>query len=153
MKKIVIILFVVFILIQFFQIDKTNPPVNEGVDFLTVKKAPETTTNLIRNSCYDCHSNETKYPWYSYIQPFGWFLKHHIDDGRKQVNFSVFSTYEKNDQAHVMEECAEVLKKGEMPLESYLLIHNDAVLSPEQQKILIEYFKYIQQETKAAENL
>ncbi len=80
MKKILIILLVAFVIIQFFPIDKTNPPVNKGMDFLRIKDTPENVAKIISNSCYDCHSNETKYPLYSSIAPSSWFLKNHIND-------------------------------------------------------------------------
>lgn len=94
MKKISVILLVAFILIQFFPIDKNNPAPTPQMDFLTIKNTPETTANLIRNGCYDCHSNETKYLWYSNVQPIAWFLQDHIEEGRKELNFSTFATYE-----------------------------------------------------------
>ena len=123
MKKILVILLVVFIFIQFFPIDKNNPVPTPQTDFLVIKKTPENTTKLIRNGCYDCHSNESKYPWYSNIQPIGWFLKNHIDDGRKHLNFSQFAIYEPKKQAHKLDESAEHIENGEMPMESYLLLH------------------------------
>jgi hypothetical protein len=88
MKNLLKVLLVVFIILQFFRIDKTNPPVDKNMDFLTIKKTPENVSTLIKSACYDCHSNETIYPWYSNIQPFGWFLKDHIDEGRRELNFS-----------------------------------------------------------------
>ena len=97
----------VFIIIQFFPINKSNPITNEGMDFLKIKNTPEPIAKLIRNSCYDCHSNETKYPFYSNIQPVAWLLKNHIDEGRKELNFSTFATYEPKRQAHKLEEAAE----------------------------------------------
>lgn len=153
MKKIAIVLFVVFILIQFFQIDKTNPPVNKGMDFLTIKNTPETLAAQIRSSCYDCHSNETKYPWYSYIQPFGWFLKNHIEEGRKELNFSTFATYEPKRQAHKLDEASEMVEHSEMPLESYLLIHGEAKLTDDQKTEMINYFRKIEEEIRVANNL
>ena len=153
MKKVLLILFLGFILIQFFRIDKTNPPINEGMDFLTIKKTPETIANQIRNSCYDCHSNETKYPWYSNIQPFGWFLKNHIEDGRKHLNFSTFATYEPKRQAHKLYESFEMVEHGEMPMESYLLMHPEAKLSESQKAEIVNYFKRIEDEIRVANNL
>ena len=153
MKKVFLILFLVFILIQFFRIDKTNPPINTGMDFLTIKKTPETIANQIRNSCYDCHSNETKYPWYSNIQPFGWFLKNHIEDGRKHLNFSTFATYEPKRQAHKLFESVEMVENGEMPMESYLLMHPEAKLSESQKAEIVNYFKRIEDEIRVANNL
>lgn len=149
MKKILIILFVLFIIIQFFRIDQTNPPINKGMDFLTAKRTPEALATNIRNACYDCHSNETKYPWYTNIQPVAWFMKSHIDEGRKHLNFSTFATYEPKRQAHKLEECVEMIEKGEMPLESYILGHPEAKLTAVEKKEMMDYFKKIQTDTEA----
>ena len=141
MKKIIIALLVAFVIIQFFRIDTSNPPVNKGMDFLTIKNTPPELAKAIRTSCYDCHSNESVYPWYSNIQPVAWWLQDHIEEGRKELNFSTFSTYEPKRQAHKLEEAAEQIEKGDMPLESYALGHPEAKLTPEQQKNLIQYFR------------
>jgi len=146
MKKILIVLLVAFIIIQFFPIDKTNPATNEGMDFLKIKNTPEPIAKIIRNSCYDCHSNETKYPFYSNIQPVAWLLKNHIDEGRKELNFSTFATYEPKRQAHKLEEATEYVEQKKMPLESYTLGHQDAKLTDEQRKQLADYFRKVQKE-------
>lgn len=143
----------VFIIIQFFPIDKTNPITNEGMDFLKIKNTPEPIAKLIRNSCYDCHSNETKYPFYSNIQPVAWLLKNHIDEGRKELNFSTFATYEPKRQAHKLEEAAENVEQKNMPLESYTLDHSDAKLSDEQRKQLVNYFRMVQKQIQQANTL
>lgn len=153
MKKTLLILAFIFIFIQFFQIDKTNPPVNEGMDFLRIKDTPEPIAKIIRNSCYDCHSNESKHPFYSNIQPFAWLLKNHIDEGRQELNFSVFATYEKKRQAHKLEESAEMVEQKEMPLESYQIAHPEAKLTDEQRKELAQYFRKIQKEIENANHL
>ena len=153
MKKILIVLLVLFIIIQFFRIDKTNPPVNKGMDFLTIKNTPENIASKIKASCYDCHSNETKYPWYSNIQPVAWFLKDHIDEGRKKLNFSTFATYEPKRQAHKLFETVEMIETDEMPLESYLLAHPEAKMTAEEKQMLIEYFKKIESDTRIQHNL
>lgn len=150
MKKVLVVVLVAFIIIQFFPIDKTNPPLNPGMDFLNIKKAPPEVANIIRASCYDCHSNETAYPWYSNIAPSSWFLKNHIDDGRKHLNFSTFSTYEPERQAHKLQECIEMIEKDEMPLESYILGHSEAKLTPEKKQELLNYFKKVKEETERA---
>lgn len=153
MKKILVILLVLFIIIQFFRIDKTNPPVNKGMDFLTIKNTPENIATKIRASCYDCHSHETKYPWYSNIQPVAWFLKDHIDEGRKKFNFSTFATYEPKRQAHKLYEAVEMLETDEMPMESYLLAHPEAKLTASEKKMMIDYFKKIEADTRMEYNL
>lgn len=123
MKKLFFLLVLAFALLQFFQIDKTNPPVDKNMDFLTIKKTPEDVAQLIKTSCYDCHSNESTYPWYTNIQPFGWLVKDHIEEGRKELNFSTFATYEPLRQAKKLKKSAHEIEEGKMPLESYLLLH------------------------------
>ena len=153
MKKILIIILVLFILIQFFPIDKNNPAPTPKMDFLQIKNTPERTAQLIRNSCYDCHSNETKYPWYSNIQPIAWFLKSHIEEGRKELNFSTFATYEKKIQARKLKEAAEMIQNGEMPLDSYLIIHSEAIMTPSDKKELIDYFNMMERDTRILNDL
>ena len=148
MKKILIIIIVSFILIQFFPIDKNNPVATPKMDFLQIKDTPEKTANLIRNSCYDCHSNESKYPWYANIQPFGWFLENHIQEGRKELNFSTFATYEKKRQTKKLDEAVEMLEKNEMPLDSYVIAHAEAKLSAADKKEVMDYFKFVAKDTR-----
>lgn len=148
MKKLLIVLLVAFVIIQFFPIEKTNPPVNKGMDFLSIKNVDPSTTQLIRNSCYDCHSHETKYPWYASIAPSSWILKNHIDDARKHFNFSLFATYEPERQIKKLEEAAEEVAERKMPLESYYIGHQDAKLSDAQRKQLVDFFLKEVQETK-----
>lgn len=153
MKKLLFALLVFFIILQFFRIDKTNPPVDRNMDFLSIKKTPENISTLIKSTCYDCHSNETVYPWYSNIQPFGWFLKKHIDEGRRELNFSTFATYEPLRQAKKLNRATHEIEEGEMPLESYILIHKEAKLSPEQKQELITYFQSMKDLTMMNNNI
>jgi len=153
MKKVLIVLLVAFIMIQFFQIDKVNPATNDGMDFIKIKNTPEPIANIIRNSCYDCHSNETKYPAYSYIQPAGWLLKSHIDEARLELNFSTFATYDSKRQIHKLEEASEYVEQKKMPLESYTLGHPDAKLTDEQRKQLVDYFRMVQKQIQQANAL
>jgi hypothetical protein len=153
MKKIVPLLFVAFLFIQFFQIEENNPSPTPTKDFIASKNVPESTAKLLRTSCYDCHSNESKYPWYAKVQPVGWFLKHHIDEGREELNFSTFGTYEPKRQAHKLYEAAEVLENGEMPMKSYTLMHSEANLSPEQKKHLIKFFQLAERDIRLTHNL
>lgn len=153
MKKLLVILLVAFVLIQFFPIDKNNPAPTPGMDFIKIKNTPENTAQILRSSCYDCHSNESTYPWYSNVQPVGWFLKDHIDEGRRKLNFSTFATYEPKRQAHKLFEAQEELLAGKMPLDSYVIGHPEAKLTDEQRKHLVEYFKTIEAEIRLMNNL
>ncbi|AZB22885.1 cytochrome C [Kaistella haifensis] len=153
MKKILVILLVAFILIQFFPIDINNPAPTPQMDFLTIKNTPESTAKLIRNGCYDCHSNESKYPWYSNFQPVAWFLKDHIDEGRRKLNFSTFATYEPKRQAHKLFEAIEMVEKDEMPLDSYTIIHSEAKYTEAQKQEVLQYFKKIENDIRTTHNL
>ena len=153
MKKILLALIGAFLVLQFFRIDKTNPPVDKNSDFLTLKKTPENVAQLIKSACYDCHSNETVYPWYAKVQPFGWFLKDHIDEGRRELNFSTFASYEPRRQAKKLDEAAEQIENGGMPLESYTLIHKEAKLTAEQKKLLTDYFNTVKNATMTENGL
>ncbi|MDQ1097396.1 MULTISPECIES: heme-binding domain-containing protein [Chryseobacterium] len=148
MKKILTIILVAFIMMQFFPIDKTNPPINKGMDFINIKKTPAETAKMIKTTCYDCHSNETRYPWYANIAPASWFLKNHIDEGRKELNFSTFSSYPAKVQAHKLQECIEVVTNKEMPLESYIVGHQEAKLTDEQRNRLAAYFRKMKDDTE-----
>lgn len=153
MKKVLIIIIVAFILIQFFPIDKNNPVATPQLDFLKIKNTPETTANLIRNACYDCHSNESKYPWYSNVQPLGWFLENHIKEGRKELNFSTFATYQKKKQVKKLEEAVGMIENSEMPLDSYIIAHSEAKLSAAEQKELTDYFRLVSKDVRIMNDL
>ena len=153
MKNLLKVLLVAFIILQFFRIDKTNPPVDKNSDFLTLKKTPENVATLVKSACYDCHSNETVYPWYAKVQPFGWFLKDHIDEGRRELNFSTFASYEPRRQAKKLDEAAEQIENGGMPLVSYTLIHKEAKLTAEQKKLLTDYFNTVKNATMTENGL
>lgn len=153
MKKVVVVLIVAFVLIQFFRIDKTNPALTPKMDFLNIKNTPSTTAAIIKTSCYDCHSNESKYPWYANVQPIAWVLKHHIDEGRKELNFSTFAVYNIVQQAHKLEDAAELVEREEMPLDSYIIGHNDANLSVTERQELVHYFRTMSAEIRLLNDL
>ncbi len=146
MKKILIGLLVVLVAIQLFQIDKTNLVVDKNLDFINSYKPSAEVAIQIKTSCYDCHSNDTEYPFYAYIQPFGWFLANHIKEGRHELNFSEFGMYDTKKQAHKLEECVELIEKHAMPLSSYTTMHESAALSDDERAMLIDYFRKLQRE-------
>ena len=144
-KKVVKIVVVVVVLglvaIQFFGIDKTNPPVEREKTLEANANVPPDVSLILGRSCNDCHSNQTIWPWYSYIQPSGWFLKDHINDGRRELNFSEWGTYNARRKSKKLEEICEQIESKEMPLPSYLWIHRDAVLSESEGKALCDWAK------------
>src|SRR3954447_26058531 len=107
LKIIAVVLVVAFIVIQFFRPDFTNPPVNPAETLDASMPVPENVKMILGRSCADCHSNETKYPWYSKIQPSAWFLANHIRDGRRELNLSVWKTYEPRRQRKKLAEICE----------------------------------------------
>jgi hypothetical protein len=125
-----------FLILQLFRIDKKNPPSTPGCDFLQVVQPPAEIAAMIKTGCYDCHSNETVYPWYSNIAPVSWLLKSHISEGREQINFSEWGNYQPGKRGHKLDECKEMVEKGEMPLSGYTLLHPAAKFSPEQRETL-----------------
>jgi hypothetical protein len=139
LKIITIVLVVAFIVIQFFRPDFTNPPVNPAETLDASMQVPENVKLILGRSCADCHSNETKYPWYSKIQPSAWFLANHIKDGRRELNLSVWKTYEPRRQRKKLAEICEQVQEKEMPLPSYLWIHMDAKMSDEDIKALCDW--------------
>lgn len=143
MKKIIFFILLLLIIIQFFRIDKTNPLSDINNDFLNLTSPPLEISVLLKNSCYDCHSFHTKYPWYSNIAPISWILKSHVNDGRKHVNFSEWRQLSNNKKDHVLEEIVEVLNNGEMPLTGYAFLHPEADLSIEQRDKMINWVNSI----------
>ena len=140
-KKIAIGLTALVVVIQFFRIDKTNPVIVQENDFITITNPPENIQHLLKSACYDCHSNESKYPWYTNIAPISWWVKDHINEGRDELNFSEWGTYKEKRQKHKLKETIEVLEEGEMPLESYLIIHDEAKMTIEQKNEFIDWMK------------
>ena len=132
---------VIFALIQFIPVDRTNPPVKVKDNFVDIHKTPSDVKEILVKSCYDCHSNETRYPDYSYVAPVSWSVKHHINEGREHLNFSVWGTYSKELKKGMLENTAADIKQNRMPLAGYIAQHPEARLTPAEQKILVDYFE------------
>ncbi len=129
------------IIMQFIGIDKTNPPVEASKEFMTLMTPPTEIATMLKASCYDCHSHETTYPWYSNVAPVNFWLKGHVRNGSKKLNYSTWGNYEPKKAAHKLEECAEVLEDKWMPLKSYTFMHPAGKLSEEDRATLIAWFK------------
>jgi hypothetical protein len=129
LKVLAVLLVFALVVIQFFGIDKSSPATVQADTIGAAVTVPANVNAILEKSCNDCHTNSTVYPWYANVQPFGWFLKNHIDDGRRHLNLSQFGTYASNRKVKKLEEMCEQVQKREMPLPSYLWIHRDSVLS------------------------
>ena len=141
-KKILLALLAVFVIIQF-----VRPEKNESDDQLNAvaKKyeVPMEVEDILKVACYDCHSNNTRYPWYASVQPAAWWLADHVKDGKRHLNLSDFVTRPIALQNHKLEEIVEQVEKKEMPLASYtyLGLHKEANLTDEQRQTLINWAK------------
>ena len=139
MKRIVIILLSVLAVCQFFR-PESNSGTTGGPDAIqNVVQVPDTVMSVLRNACYDCHSNRTGYPWYTNVQPVGWWLANHVNEGKEELNFDAFRTYSPERAFHKLDETEEVIRKGEMPLKSYLLLHPKAKLSDKQKEMIFNW--------------
>jgi hypothetical protein len=137
LKIAVIVIVFAFIVIQFFRPEKNNGPVDPSAEITAAVPLPAEIGAILRESCYDCHSNSTRYPWYAEVMPAGWYLADHIAEGRNHLNFSEFGAGSLRRQYHKLEEITEQLNLGEMPLPSYLILHRDAALTAEQKQAVI----------------
>lgn len=139
-----ILLVAVFVVLQFFGIDRTNPEFDPSNDMISMEKPPKDIEKILRSTCYDCHSNETNWPWYSYIAPTSWMIEEHVIDGRDNLNLSDWGEYELEDRAYIIEEMIEEIEDKEMPLPGYDMLHPDAKLSDEQKEALFNWLRSIQ---------
>ena len=142
-NKIIIGVVILIVSIQFFRIDKSNPASDPKVDFFIVEEVPEDVQAIIKTSCFDCHSNNAVYPWYTNVAPVSWWVKQHINEGRDELNFSEWGTYSIKRKLHKLEEIEELIEEGEMPLNTYLWVHGEAKLTEQQQKKLINWTKEV----------
>lgn len=135
-KKILIGLLVVLVIIQFIRPARNNGSAAGPNDITHYVHVPDTVMHILQASCYDCHSNHTRYPWYVNINPVGWWLRKHINDGKRSINFSDLSQMPKKKLVHRMGDIGEQVTEHEMPLSSYTLIHTDAKLDDDQIRML-----------------
>ncbi len=140
-KKIVFWTLVAFALIQFFPIDRTNKPVDSAANFVDARKTPEKIRTLLKNACYDCHSNETVYPKYAFIAPVSWSVKSHINEGREHLNFSIWETYNKDLKENMITKSIQTIQSKAMPMPGYIVYHKEANLSEAERALLVQYFE------------
>jgi len=139
LKIIVIIVVITFFVLQLFRPDRTNPPIVEAETLEAATALPADVQAVLSRSCYDCHSHNTIFPWYSNVSPFSWFLADHIEQGRKEVNFSVWNTYSAEKKIRKFEEICEQVESRAMPLPSYLWIHRNSILDGQERKLLCNW--------------
>ncbi|WP_164112155.1 MULTISPECIES: heme-binding domain-containing protein [Sphingobacterium] len=151
-KKIALATIALLIVIQFWGTKKNSSSVPSENAIEKHYTVPPKVLGLLKTSCYDCHSNNTVYPWYNNIQPVKWWLASHINDGKKHLNFDEFNAYSSDKMLHKLDEVAETVSKGEMPLNSYTLIHGNAKLSNNDRKEIEAWVNLVKQEIKSNSN-
>lgn len=136
-KEILLTILIVFIAIQFIRPAKNSSNAVPASDMLPNFNVPSNVAHILKTSCYDCHSNNTRYPWYADIQPMGWLLAKHIKEGKEELNFNEFTTYSNRRQLSKLKSIVNSIKDGSMPLSSYTMLHDDAKLSEESKALII----------------
>ena len=131
-KKILVALLIVFVVMQFFGPEKNQGEIASLDPFIQETNPPDEVVLVLKQACYDCHSDFTRYPWYNKITPVNYWLDGHIDHGKGELNFSKWESYSDERKDHKMEEIIEVIQNKEMPLPSYTWIHKDAILTDSQ---------------------
>lgn len=139
-KLILMVLLAVLLLIQLVRPQKNTAAIPAGKAFVDTFKVSEQVNAILAVSCYDCHSNNTDYPWYSEIQPMAWFMDKHIKDGKEKLNFDELSSYGSRRLNSKFTQITKQIEQDKMPLNSYLWMHEGARLSMEDKRLLVDYF-------------
>ena len=141
LKKVFFFLLLVLVVIQFIH-PKKNKTTGPQANYIgNIYPVPEDVKVILAKACNDCHTNNTIYPWYTHIQPVDWWMNHHVNDGKRHLNFDDYTSRNLRSQYHKLEEIAEQVKEGEMPLDSYIWMHKEAKLTETEKQLLINWAK------------
>ncbi|HYC85858.1 MAG TPA: heme-binding domain-containing protein [Chryseosolibacter sp.] len=143
-KKIGLLIVILILVIQVIQPTKNRAEGLGDNDISKVLDVPDALHKTIVHKCYDCHSNNTRYPWYFNVQPIGWWLAAHVHEGKEHLNFSEWRNYSSKDAAHQLEEIEEVTEDGSMPLQEYVLLHPDSKLSEEDKNAILSWIRTVE---------
>jgi hypothetical protein len=139
LKWIVLVLAGLLVVMQLIRPARTNPPVDESRTISAHTQLTPEAAAILNRSCNDCHSNQTRWPWYTNVAPVSWFVINHVNDGRRQMNFSDWAQYDRSEQENYLKKICREVKSGDMPIHSYLWLHGDARLSSEDVKALCDW--------------
>ncbi|NNE65266.1 MAG: heme-binding domain-containing protein [Pyrinomonadaceae bacterium] len=146
LKIFALLVVLVIVGIQFWRPDFSNPPVTAGHRIGEVHVLPENVERVLKTSCADCHSNESRYPWYSNIAPLSWGIHDHIRVGRDELNFSEWKEYSKRKRLRKLEEICEEVESGNMPHYQYLWLHPEAEMDESKTKMLCQWTEELSEE-------
>src|SRR5690348_5316588 len=139
LKRILVILIIALIIIQFFRPEKNLSAASNPADVSTKYPMPENVVSTMKVACNDCHTDSSRYPWYWNIQPVAWFLDNHIREGKEHLNFSIFTSYKIGKQYHLLKKINDEIKEDDMPLGTYTFLHRDAILSDDQKQAIADW--------------
>jgi len=140
-KQLLVALLLAFAVIQFIQPARNQSGQAVQLDFSNTTTVPDTIYTLFKNACFDCHSNNTNYPWYSNIQPMGWFMASDIENGKAKLNFNDLGSLSSRRLESKLQETENMIKDGTMPLPAYKLMHEGARLTKEEREALIGWIE------------
>ena len=139
LRWIVVVVACLFVVAQFSRPARTNPAVDQSLSLESRVQVSPLVSAIIDRSCSDCHSNKTRWPWYSNVAPVSWFVIDHVNEGRQNLNFSEWGRYTKRDTDGLLKQICQEVKAGAMPLSSYTPLHPGSKLSAEDKKILCDW--------------
>lgn len=142
-KKILVALLIVFIIMQFFGPDRNEGDITTVDAFIAETNPPSDVHNILKTTCFDCHSDVTKYPWYNKITPINYWMAEHVHNGKKHFNISGWDNYDLKKKEHKMDELIEEVEEKKMPLESYTYAHGDANLTDAQIASVVAWGKEV----------
>lgn len=148
LKKVGLVLLLILIIAQFFGPEKNDGDLQSVDAFIAETNPPTDVLEIMKTTCFDCHSSKTVYPWYNKITPVNYWLAEHIEDGKKHLDFSNWSAYSLKKKEHKMDELYEEVEEGEMPLNSYTWTHAEANLTQEQINAVVTWAKKVQADYK-----
>jgi hypothetical protein len=138
-KKIFLVLIIILIGIQFIRPVRNQSEQVLSTDITKTFTVPDSILNILKTSCYDCHSNNTNYPFYTNIQPIGWMMDRHIKNGKDKLNFSEFGGYTQRRQISKLSSIISQIEDDNMPLSSYTIMHKDAILTKENKALIMDW--------------
>lgn len=136
-------LIVLLVLIQLYRPSKNELEIESKTNIFVSEMVPQEVQDILKTSCFDCHSNNTVYPWYNNVAPVSWWIDHHVEEAKKELNFDAWGSYSLKRRNHKLEEIKELLVKGEMPLESYLWVHKEAKLNENRINTMVDWIKVL----------
>lgn len=135
-KKALIGLLLIMIAVQFYRPGQNTDASVMPNHISKVVAVPNQVNGILKKACYDCHSNNTRYPWYARIQPLNWLVNQHISEAKAELNFDNFKEYTLRRQLSELRAIENSMEDGTMPMGSYTLIHKDAILSKDEKKLI-----------------